>query len=643
MTAQHHRTFRFATAAGLAGALLTGFAPPAGPAGLAGPAGPAATAPGPSEAQLALRKAAATGIPVELTGRRTAYTTTYANPDGATFRLDKSAVPVRAKNAAGAWVKADPTLVVRKDGTVGPKGSALGLAFSNGGPGAGMLKVTTERGETLSLAWPAKLPKPALAGDTATYADALPGVDLRLTAGTDSIRYGLVVKTPQAAGTSAVKRIRLALATNLLRVFGAGRHWSAQDPNGNARLSAPAAQMWDSSGPGAASDGSQYAGPADGDKLRFAATEVADGALVLVPDAGLLAQRAASAYPLHVTGEIAPPGQTRVHLRSDGYRSYFWDNGLGRRGKGAGTAAGRQEKLYFQFKADGLRGLEILDARFKVTRAWAAQCDPRPLQLVRLSSTVGEWTSWTDLPKAIDRMGDRTAGAASGTACDKGPSSGSVTFKDNPAEPDENLTPTVRSFARGQFTRLGLELRPQDEADLTAWKSFRDNAVLSVTYLDKPDVPTAVTVVGGGAVCGVGGTPGSISDPTPTLRATAQAKSGEEYEARLGVVFRVEREQPDRSWAVVGETVLPGAPGAVGDGSVLADTVRTELTGGVVYRYTAQTLAYSTGSLVSRSDWSAGCYFTVDRTPPAAPTIRFDGPYSECTSTSCPAAGGPGK
>ncbi|MGG8407527.1 LamG domain protein jellyroll fold domain protein, partial [Streptomyces sp. 12297] len=136
---------------------------------------------------------------------------------------------------------------------------------------------------------------------------------------------------------------------------------------------------------------------------------------------------------------------------------------------------------------------------------------------------------------------------------------------------------------------------------------------------------------------------GSISDPTPTLRATAQAKSGEEYEARLGVVFRVEREQPDRSWAVVGETVLPGAPGAVGDGSVLADTVRTELTGGVVYRYTAQTLAYSTGSLVSRSDWSAGCYFTVDRTPPAAPTIRFDGPYSECTSTSCPAAGGPGK
>src|SRR4051794_9730176 len=48
-----------------------------------------------SEAVAALEKAAASGEEVEVVGAREEYTTTHANPDGYSFTLTQSAVPVR--------------------------------------------------------------------------------------------------------------------------------------------------------------------------------------------------------------------------------------------------------------------------------------------------------------------------------------------------------------------------------------------------------------------------------------------------------------------------------------------------------------------------------------------------------------------
>ncbi|KPI11703.1 hypothetical protein OK074_9004, partial [Actinobacteria bacterium OK074] len=66
---------------------LTGLTAPAASAddGSGGSDGSTASA-----AQLALQQAESTGAQVEVTGERTEYTTTYANPDGSTFTLDQS-------------------------------------------------------------------------------------------------------------------------------------------------------------------------------------------------------------------------------------------------------------------------------------------------------------------------------------------------------------------------------------------------------------------------------------------------------------------------------------------------------------------------------------------------------------------------
>ncbi|QES46500.1 hypothetical protein DEJ50_00110 [Streptomyces venezuelae] len=200
----------------LGAVLILGVAPAHIPSAATAAEGPA---PALTEGQKALQKAAETGQPVEVMGERSEFTTTYANPDGQSFRLDQSVVPVRTKDENGTWVTPDATLSVRGDGTVQPKAALADIRFSGGGAHADL--VTIGRGtRTLSLRWPGVLPKPVLDGDSAVYAEVLPGVDLRMTATTQGYREVLVVKTPEAAKSPALKSVKFGLKANRLRVSG---------------------------------------------------------------------------------------------------------------------------------------------------------------------------------------------------------------------------------------------------------------------------------------------------------------------------------------------------------------------------------------------------------------------------------------
>ncbi|MFD0479756.1 hypothetical protein ACFQ0B_75140 [Nonomuraea thailandensis] len=51
----------------------------------------------------------------------------------------------------------------------------------------------------MELGWTGALPKPTLSGDTATYPEVMPGVDLQVTADVDGFSHLLVVKSRAAA------------------------------------------------------------------------------------------------------------------------------------------------------------------------------------------------------------------------------------------------------------------------------------------------------------------------------------------------------------------------------------------------------------------------------------------------------------
>ncbi|WP_146116763.1 hypothetical protein [Microbacterium sp. MYb64] len=131
----------------------------------------------------ALSRAASKGAPVVVDDLTTPTSVTRAMPDGS-MQLEQSTVPVRVPRDGG-WVDVDTEL--ERDGDwFSPTASVAGVRFSSGGSDV-IAQTQTTSGEWVSERWTqGTLPTPTVEGDTATYAEVLPDVDLKLTATSNS-------------------------------------------------------------------------------------------------------------------------------------------------------------------------------------------------------------------------------------------------------------------------------------------------------------------------------------------------------------------------------------------------------------------------------------------------------------------------
>ncbi|MER6127102.1 LamG domain-containing protein [Streptomyces sp. NPDC001795] len=578
----------------------------------------------------------------------------------------------------------DPTLQTRSDGTVGPKAAVVDLAFSGGGDGSRLVDIA-RNGKSLRLGWPGRLPKPTLDGASAVYADVLPGVDLRMTATTEGFRELLVVKTPQAATDPALKKVAFSLQSDGLTVAPtSGGGMTAVDDNAHPVFSAPAALMWDSQGDAAttgaaaqlertavvtqASDpspspspsattnpstGAQenpVAGPGNGDASAVLPVQVSPDSLAVVPDAGMLANSDSRAYPVYIDPSVGLDQTAHTYLRSDGVSDFNWGNGSNNEGKGMGHCSswngyycgpGYTERLYFQFSPSGLAGKKVLSATFRATESWSFTCDASWVDLER-TSNISSSTTWSTRPSYLGMMASRDVTAGRGSLCDPSQPAAPIEFSGS------SLTSEVGDLAAGKFSRLTLLLKARDETDTSAWKRFRNDAVLSVTYVGLPAVPTKAGIVeGSGVSCQTDSTdPDVVSDPTPSLSATVWTATGGGSGASLRAHFYIQQKNSDGSWSVATEPVRPTS-GYVGNGTVLTYPSPITLSEGPLYRLAVFSRSYydsgnsylESHSTVTTKGW---CYFKVDTTAPKKPVVTFGSPYSECTANACAAAGGPG-
>ena len=136
------------------------------------------------------------GHRVEVTSLRAEASTTYANVDGS-LTTEFVTQPIRVRRGDG-WVPVDTTLVADAAG-VHPRAVPGSLVLSAGG--GSTLATISAGGRSSGLRWAAALPKPRLAGDTATYPDVAAGVDLTVTATRVGFEVSFVLKTrPANAG-----------------------------------------------------------------------------------------------------------------------------------------------------------------------------------------------------------------------------------------------------------------------------------------------------------------------------------------------------------------------------------------------------------------------------------------------------------
>ncbi|MEU1510028.1 ricin-type beta-trefoil lectin domain protein [Kitasatospora sp. NPDC005748] len=418
------------------------------------PAPQAAPAPGHSSAQpapaagaleTALRKAKATGKPVPVEELTTETSLTVALPTGK-LALTSHLLPARVKKG-GAWADVDATLLRGADGTFAPKATPSGVTVSGGGTGP-LATLTDRQGRGLALTFPVSLPAPAVDGDTAVYAEVLPGVDLRVEVGDQgSVREVLVVKNATAAANPALRSLRFGTATKNLVVSDDGHGNISAAPAGGAPVfQASAPIMWDSaseapapspapvraavkaaagtsSAAGAPSAGAGSASSTDapgaGAHVKPIGVSVDSSALTLTPDADLLAGKD-TVWPLYIDPTFQPtPAMGTNHFAQVMSASECANVSTYDKPQSNGQGVGFQhyerpncygmERSYFEFDTSGVtREMYIAEANMYVTESYGAAHDCNATAPVWLKWTGGidGATTWNRQPDIYRHLGD---------------------------------------------------------------------------------------------------------------------------------------------------------------------------------------------------------------------------------------------
>jgi len=307
---------------------------------------------------------------VEVLSARTPETRMFANPDG-TSTLEVAAQPQRVQRPDGSWVPLDLTLTTAVDGSVVPTAVLGDLRFSGGGS-APLVTLRTDGG-TFTLGWPGVLPAPSLAGDTATYANVLPDVDLQVTATATGFRHALVVRTPAAAKNPALDDVGYALGGVGLEITTAGDGTMVAKGAGGvpAVWSQPAA-MWEAQPAG---ERSTVHGPGDGARHAAVTTKVERGRLGVRPDLSFL-RGPATRFPVFIDppfSYVAPSSSWAYANNHDATNS---DTTVAR--VGLDPADGVLYRSFFDFPMSSggynLAGARIISAKVDATLYHSWSC-----------------------------------------------------------------------------------------------------------------------------------------------------------------------------------------------------------------------------------------------------------------------------
>ncbi|MFE4692553.1 LamG-like jellyroll fold domain-containing protein [Streptomyces sp. NPDC056749] len=608
----------------------------------------------------------------------------FANPDG-TFTQEMNAAPVRARKGDGSWAAIDTTLVREADGSVRAENTTVGLSFSHGGSEDALVTLGDE-GHELRLGWPTALPEPRLDGDSATYPDVLPDVDLKLSALASGYTSVLVVKTAEAAENPALATIRMTFSSDSLDVVPtADGGFVARDHNGSPVFESPAGKMWDSAGDASAAGAAATVArqsaraAAPGEVVKEAGVAKATGSVYLpeaegepAPSEGPSSGDATAELPLKISGDVLEIAADQALLRgkdtvfpvfidpptkgialgdwtalsSDGDK--FWefkgDKGVGRCSNYAGYLCSNSpytQRLYFEYPLSSIHGKKILDATMEVYQEWTFTCDPHWYDLSRVDKGISSSTTWSTRPTGVDLMGDRNVAYGRGALCDPAQPANWVRFSDNvDEETNENLTTTLASYAANKTSQITFSLTAHDESDAGAWARFRNDAKLSVTYVSYPGTPSSYGVQQGttAQACNASTLPFTTGDTTPKMLATVQSADGSS--AQLRALFEVwKADGSSRAWYAASPDSTWVADNAPRDATSNTLAAQTD------YRMRVKTQAYYktdrgvTGVL--DSSWSSWCYFRVDTDSPPPPVVTSaDGIYKPAETD--PASGGVG-
>ncbi|GAA1955712.1 hypothetical protein GCM10009798_13690 [Nocardioides panacihumi] len=574
----------------------------------------------------AAREAEATGTPVEVASQTTETTQVLAQPDG-TFTLDSHTAAVRVKRN-GSWHAIDTTLHRNADGSVSPSSTAMDVSFSGGGDQA--LLTLAHGADSVELHWPSTLPAPTVSGDTATYADVLPGVDLRLIAYPEGYREVLVVRNAEAAANPALRTLRLdTVARGLSLQSDADGGIAAVGADGAPVFSGPAPVMWDSA-PERLQGGRGSARSANGhvNRLPLAVT-AADGRhgtgrghLTLTPaDAALTGPDVQ--YPVFIDPSMSNSrndglsGDHYLTVHSGGW-DYFDDSTevmrVGYCGWSGCTSVQGKSRSYFGLNVAALTGKPTAAHVYSATvyalqKHQAANCStPEPTDLWSAGSFSSS-TNWG---------GPRTAKLDSDSkAYSEDCGTGNLIFN------NANVVDYVQSAASSDTKVLNFNLSAPDESNAYQWKKFGNDPSITVSFDFPPSVPANLDLA---ASVDCSGKPRYTRDQTPTVYASAIDYNPNP--GNVGLLYQIYT-NPAGSSAVRYNPTAVSAPSNTKTAWTTnsSNTNSTAAMADDAYALRVKAVSLSPDTADQSSGYTGWYYFTIDHVAPAAPTISsFDYP-----------------
>jgi hypothetical protein len=550
-------------------------------------------------------RAKRTGQRVELEELRTETAQVFVEPSG-NHTLVQYAYPVRARKG-GKWLPIDTTLRFQPDGSVRPGATVSDLELSGGGAGAALVALGNKSAQ-VRMGWSGRLPKPILAGDTATYPELLPGVDLKIRAQPIGFAQVLVVKTRAAALNPALWQIRFPLSSAGLTISSRPDGTTvATDKAGRSVFSAGSAVMWDT--PAATAEPSERQAAAHGGSAAARHATIPAGLvgrdLVIRPDQTLLTS-ATTRFPLYVDPSWAGDQYLWTHVNQMAPDQSYWNFDRAEGAKvGYSWDGAVRYRSFFQMRTDALNGARVIAARFDITLDHSPTGSPTPTDLFQTrtidnavpltwNNSGGHWSAYL--------------ATASGNAWTNGGQPDMGMGFSSPAL--KNLVQQVADQRTGTLT---LGLRAPAEDDKAQWKRFRpDTARLVVTYNNPARAPIKVNFTRP-QPCGTAAAPTAISTTQPSLSAVASDPDGDNITTRLAV-----HRASDNGLEYQVDSSITTSGAAFGWPQLPAG----ELFTGQTYYFVARSNDNVPDDGVEFGPDSEKCYFAVDSVRPLLPRLE---------------------
>ncbi|MEU4565005.1 LamG domain-containing protein [Actinoplanes sp. NPDC023936] len=589
----------------------------------ADPLGPAPeTAPTEGAAVAAAEKY---GERVEALSERTEFSQVFAEPTGE-LRYEAAAVPQFVHRADGSWDDIDTNLKSGADGQLRPVATLADVRFSDGGDEP-LVKLVRD-GETMTMSWPlGELPEPSVAGDSATYAEVLPDVDLVVRATRTGFTHVVVVKSADAAANPKIRELRFDLGGDAkVTTLPNGSLRAATDTTILAVAEVP--QMWDSRQPGQATlaarsaqeapldthsnvPESTHEAPGDAAQIAPLETEIdGKGDLILRPDERLLGEDAT--FPVF----IDPPWDTakKRWAYATNNNSNNTDTSVAR--VGADPESGKIYRSFFEFPTTAIAGKYVRSAYVQMKLDHSYSCDPSWTHLYHSGVLTTPRTSWST--RLITHLASAESNANEGAGCSDSPQPDQTINFIN----DNTISPLVRNAAAKKYSTITFGFSAGNasgeyESSVSRWKKWFPEKARLITNVDAyPGTPTGLQV--SGIYCSTNSaTPATIGTLTPQFSAVMPDADGDDgdNEQAIRATWSFKRVNADGTRT----TLTAPTSGPVPANTRTTTGAVSTLVAGTTYVITVMGTDPAPYNL--ESPWAPDCYFKVDNTVPKDVTI----------------------